>query len=105
MPCCCWPASRCPGWRCSWDGTGAPGTADADPPSCGHGPRHDSASALLDRRVLRHELALAAVRGEAHDDDAAGLEADHDAVAEGCVGDGVAHAVLGARRPGLRARA
>src|SRR3954451_9598311 len=59
-------------------------------------------SALLDGRVLGHELALAAVRGDAHDDDAAGLEADHDAVAEGRVDDVVAHAVLGARRVGLR---
>ena len=35
--------------------------------------------ALRDRRVLGHQLALAAVGGEAHDDHAAGLDARHDA--------------------------
>ena len=45
-----------------------------------------------DRRVVGHQLALAAVAGEADDDDAARLAADHHAVAERGVDDVVAHA-------------
>src|SRR5215217_5682354 len=36
-------------------------------------------SELGDRRVLRHELALAAVAGKAYDDDSAGFDRGHDA--------------------------
>src|SRR4051812_44873410 len=39
------------------------------------------------RRVLGHQLALRAVAGEAHDDHAARLDADHDPLAEGRVQD------------------
>src|SRR5207248_11707042 len=59
-------------------------------------------SALRDRRVLCHELALRTVGCEAHDDDPAGLDSGHDALAERGVHDVVAHAVVGGRR--LRAR-
>ena len=60
-------------------------------------------SALRDRRVLGHELALAAVRREAHDDDAAGLQADHHAVAEAAwmTSSPIRYSALGA----VRARA
>src|SRR5215208_7082414 len=39
-------------------------------------------AALLERRVVRHQLALGAVRGEADDHEAARLHADHHALAE-----------------------
>src|SRR5918997_4509440 len=46
--------------------------------------------ALLERRVVRHELALGAVRGEAHHHETAGLHAHHHALAERGVGHVVA---------------
>src|SRR5918998_2900551 len=47
-------------------------------------------AALLERRVVRHELALRAVAGEAHHHQAAGLHAHHHALAEVRVRDVVA---------------
>src|SRR3954449_11958760 len=61
-------------------------------------------SALADRRVLGHELALGAVAREAYDDDPAGLDARHDALAERRVDAFVAHAVVGAGRVRARLR-
>src|SRR4051794_18108944 len=61
------------------------------PGTGGMPPGASTISALLgDRRVLGHELALAAVTGEPHDDHAARLRADHDALAERGVDDVVA---------------
>src|SRR5918995_5137412 len=44
---------------------------------------------LLERRVVEHQLPLAAVAREADGDDAAGLDPSHDALAEGAVTHGV----------------
>ena len=66
----------------------------------GRAPRR--ASALADRRVVGHELALAALAGEVHDHDAAGLDAGDDALAERGVDDVVADAEH--RRPRRRRR-
>src|SRR5829696_7733846 len=47
-------------------------------------------SALPDRRVVGHQLALRAVAREPHHDDPTGLRAGHHTVAEGGVDDVVA---------------
>ena len=57
-----------------------------------------------DRSVLGHQLALGTVTGEAHDDHAAGLDACHDAVAEGRVDDVLAEPEGDRRTPVGRAR-
>src|SRR5439155_698085 len=63
---------------------------------------------LLERRVLEHELALAAVVGEAHRDEAARLDPCDDALAERRVADRVAGGevgdVLARRDPALARR-
>src|SRR5690242_16065837 len=51
---------------------------------------------LLDRGVIHHEFAFAAVAGEAHHHEAARLHADDHAVAQGRVLDVVADAERGA---------
>src|SRR4051794_35007999 len=53
---------------------------------------------LGDRSVGGHQLALGSVAGEAHDDDPARLDPNHDALAEGGVGHVVAQAELGLGR-------
>src|SRR6185295_3875526 len=56
---------------------------------------HAATLQLLERRVLQHELPLAAVVGEADGDEAPGLDAHDDALAEGRVAHGVAGGEIG----------